>query len=118
MCVATRDTLCEVLTAIGQGSFFDNETLLGVHEADDGAGDLERVNREMREKQGLPASLVVFHLGFGGVHAFDTDGAGPEFEVVALDEDSLARGEVYTGFDEWYEECIRVEYASLLGLEG
>ena len=71
-------TFCEVLETLGQGAFFDGESLLGVHEADDGTGDIEQVNRELRDKQGLPPSLVVFHLGTGGLHAFDTETVGPE----------------------------------------
>jgi hypothetical protein len=107
----------DVLETIGQGSFFDNETLLGVHEAEEGVGDLEQVNRELHLKQGLPENLIVFHIGLNGMHAFDTETPGPEHEVVALHEDTLARGEVYEGFEDWYLACIREEYESLLDLE-
>ena len=38
-------------------------------------------------------------------------------EVVALDEDTLDRGEVYESFDAWYQERMRPEYEDILGLE-
>ena len=107
----------DVLQALGQGSFFDNETLLGVHEADEGTGDIADINRQLHEKQGLAPELIVFHLGRHALHAFDTETTGPEYQVVELNEDTLARGEIYDGFEAWYEENIRIEYASILGLE-
>jgi hypothetical protein len=107
----------EVLEVLGQGSFFDSETLLGVHEADEGVGDLEQVNRELHDKQGLDDSLIVFHIGTHGLHAFDTQSGGAEHEVVTLDGDTLVRGAVYDGFEAWYEERIRPEYKDLLGLD-
>ena len=67
---------------------------------------------------GLKAKRT-FRDANGLYQASDYKGASAKYEeVVALDEDTLARGEVYAGFDDWYEECIRAEYASLLGLDG
>ena len=60
---------------------------------------------------------IVFHIGLNGLHAFDTDTPGPEHEVVGLHEDTLERGELYEGFEDWYLACIREEYESLLDLE-
>lgn len=110
-------SFCDILTQLGQGIFFDNESLLGVHEVEHGHGDLLSINHDLRAKQGLPEYFLVFHLGTGGLHAFDTRTRGPEFEVVALDEDTLAPGQTYAGFDEWYLEVMREEYSNLVDLE-
>ena len=106
-----------VLRRFGQGLMYDSESLLGVHEIDEGLGDLVEVNRRLREDQGLAPQLLVFHLGSGGLHAFDTQTAGPEHGVVALDEDTLERGRTFDDFDSWYVEFLREQYAQLLDLD-
>jgi len=110
------DSYRSVLQTRGQGILFDNESLLGVHEIDDGLGDLVSVNRELRDRQGADPALIVFHLGSGGLHAFDTAGHGEPI-VVALDEETLQRGEIYESFEDWYVDYLRPAYASVLELE-
>ena len=107
----------EVLERLGQGSFFDNETLLGVHETEEGVGGLLEVNHELHEKQGLDPRYVVFHIGTGGLHAFDTESAGPDYEVVALDEDSLQESDRFETFEAWYTAGVRAHYEGILELD-
>ena len=108
------DSFTEILCRFGQGVFLDNESLLGVNETEPGLGDLVSVNLELRSTQNLPTGLIVFHLGIGGMHAFDSRASITECPIVCLDEDTLEPGETYATFDEWYTECIRTEYSMLL----
>ena len=106
----------EILERHGQGTFFDNESLLGVHQPDEGLGELLGVNQELRIVQNMPDHFLVFHLGTGGLHAFDLRTRGPEYGVIALDEETLEPGESFDNLETWYREHIRRVYAEVLGL--
>lgn len=97
---------------VGGGDLFETETILSPAGSVALGDDIDTVNAYHYE-QGMPKRYLVFHVGTGGISAYDRQMA----TICQLEPEEDYRVEaVFTSLEAWYQAVLRREYAARYGV--
>lgn len=105
--------LLDVWQEVGGGELFETETILCPLAPAQLGDDLDSVNGYHR-RRGMPERYVVFHVGMGGLSAYDQRGRS----FCQLDDGAQYRTTArFVSLSTWYSGVLRQEYATRYGLD-